>query len=97
MNFNFSNLIPGSFLILIYLISVLAIALVHLLFALGVLKDADELRLRNAGVFFGGPWLWFIATLIGGVLVATAYWIIHHSTLRAKTPPWERTNPEIIE
>ena len=52
---------------------------VNVFFALGVYHDARAMGKR---VEFVGPNLWAFATFFGGVFVATAYWIMHHSTLR---------------
>ena len=66
-------------------------AIVHIAFATGVAKDAKRFYEREVGTFLVGPGMWAFATLIGGVWVALAYWVIHHSNLRSSRPPWEET------
>ncbi len=59
-----------------------ATALVHIVFAVGVFLDATRMNneFERATKIVPGP-MWAFATLIGGVFVAAAYWLIHHSTL----------------
>lgn len=66
-----------TFFYLIMLIN----GLLHLIFAGAVAKDAGNLnRTGLKPVLVSAP-TWAFATLIGGVLTATIYWFIHHSTL----------------
>ena len=56
-------------------------AIIHVIFAGAVARDAGnlyQLGQRPALVSAGS---WAFATLIGGVITATIYWFIHHSTL----------------
>ena len=55
--------------------------IVNVALAIGVYLDTSDLNLRRRKLYFGGSGTWFLATLVGGVLVALAYWIIHRSTL----------------
>jgi hypothetical protein len=55
---------------------------VHICFAMAVLVDAQSLPAGRASIFVG-PVVWCLATLIGGVFVASAYWIMHHSRLNS--------------
>jgi hypothetical protein len=65
-----------------------ATAIVHIAFAWAVLVDADLIwRMERRKPFLVGAGLWGLATLLGGVLVAALYWLIHHSTMRSPTPP----------
>lgn len=51
--------------------------IVHIAFSIGVYRDAQQRR-----PLLVGAEMWAFATLLGGVLVAVAYWVMHHSTLR---------------
>lgn len=66
----------------------LATVIIHLAFAWAVFGDADLLwQSERRKTFLVGGLVWALATLLGGVFVAGVYWIIHHSTLRAASPP----------
>lgn len=55
--------------------------ILHFIFAGAVARDAGNLqRLGQKPVLVSAP-TWAFATLIGGVLTATIYWILHHSPL----------------
>lgn len=58
-----------------------SLAIVHVGFALGVLKDGDQIRSKGSQPLLAGPALWCLATLLGGVFVAGIYWVMNHSTL----------------
>ena len=62
-------------------------AIVHIGFASAVWADAANLwrQFRRTTVLVGGGF-WALATLLGGVFVALAYWVIHHSILRPSSP-----------
>ena len=67
--------------IILQTIFFVALAIVHVGFALNVLKDGDQLRSAGSRPLLAGPALWCLATLLGGVLVAAIYWVVNHSTL----------------
>jgi phosphate/sulfate permease len=71
----------GNGVLLFWLIFGFVMAIVNLSFAMGVSNDANKLRLVRARLYFVGPAIWFLATLLGGVFVAGTYWLIHYSTL----------------
>ena len=56
-------------------------ALVHLMFAGAVARDAGALNQLNRRPALVSAYIWAFATLIGGVFVAAIYWFIHHSNL----------------
>ena len=82
MNFNVSNIggeMAGLFAILA-LVGLLVGAIVHIVFALGVYHSATN-RTGMSGPQLVPSGIWALATLLGGVFVATAFWAIHHSSL----------------
>jgi hypothetical protein len=74
---------------------VILTALIHIVFAIAVYRDATRLdRVRT--LIIAGPAIWGIATLIGGVITAAIYWAMHHSRLNPDIPitPTETTETE---
>jgi uncharacterized membrane protein (UPF0182 family) len=58
----------------------------HLIFASAVAKDAGELTKLGRSTYLVSGIVWAFATLVGGVFIAVAYWLMHYSTLaRGKT------------
>jgi hypothetical protein len=55
--------------------------LLHLIFAGAVAKDAGITAKRGAPLALVSAPTWAFATLIGGIVTASLYWFIHHSTL----------------
>lgn len=55
--------------------------LLHLIFAAGIAKDIGNMAKRGAHPQFVPGFAWVLATLLGGVFVAVAYWIMHYSSL----------------
>ena len=68
----------------IAIISFIMAAIVNIVFAIGVSVDAKEVQ-RDRPLWFAGRFVWFIATLLGGVTVAALYWVMHRSTLNGNT------------
>ncbi|KTC84881.1 hypothetical protein [Legionella brunensis] len=56
-------------------------ALLHVLFAGAVARDAGNLYQLGQRPALVSAATWAFATLIGGVITAAIYWFIHHSTL----------------
>ena len=78
MNFQFPPQLPIGWLFFAYL---LGTAIVHVGFATAVGHDALRLRREGSGPLIAGPFLWILATLMGGVFVAGLYWVVNHSAL----------------
>lgn len=55
--------------------------IVHVMFAGAVAKDAGNLNKITQKTALVSGVTWAFATLVGGVFVATIYWLIHHSKL----------------
>ena len=58
---------------------VLATAVVHVVFALGVKADAQMLTLAGGRVWFAPAWAWALAVLVGGLPFLLVYWLFHHA------------------
>jgi hypothetical protein len=63
--------------------------IVHTIFAFAVDRDARRLTRGGGNLVFTGAFVWAGATLLGGPLVALAYWIIHRSALALSVSPDE--------
>lgn len=62
------------------IVTVMAIvsAIVHVIFAGAVAKDAGKITKAGVATQLVSPMTWAFATLVGGVAVAAVYWFIHH-------------------
>jgi hypothetical protein len=65
----------------IQFIAILLNAIIHIIFAGAVARDAGALYNRGCPTIMVSGVTWSFATLIGGVIIATIYWILHHSTI----------------
>jgi hypothetical protein len=70
-----------------------AVAIVHILFAVGVYQHAAVGAIRGRRTELVSPMVWAFATLVGGVLVASAYWLIHASALNPSNDPATAEGP----
>ncbi len=65
-------------------------AILHVIFAGAVARDAGNLYKLGQRPALVSAASWAFATLIGGIITAAIYWFIHHSTL---TRPTVREHP----
>lgn len=86
MELNFTDSYPtGTFTIVIG-VSILT-AVVHIIFAVAIYRDATRLKHSQALAIAGvGPAIWCLATLLGGVITVGIYWAMHHSRLNPAIP-----------
>jgi hypothetical protein len=73
----------SSILSFITVVQFAVIAIVHIALALGVYRDGESLQIKGLKTFLVTPVVWGLATLLGGIIPALAYWLIHHSTLKS--------------
>lgn len=57
-------------------------AILHIIFAGAVAKDAGLMHKRGQHTFLVSGFTWAFATLVGGVLVVGLYWLVHYSRFR---------------
>jgi hypothetical protein len=62
-------------------VMMLLTVVLHIIFAGGIARDIGERHRNYLPIQFIPGFAWVLATLIGGILVLVAYWLIHHSTL----------------
>jgi len=62
----------------IQLMLVIISAILHILFAGAVAKDAGQLNKRGLKTHLVSGATWAFAVLVGGPLVAVGYWFVHH-------------------
>lgn len=84
MDFYFNNLNSDqvmAFGLMWNILPIIGAILVHLAFSAAVFNDANKLQRERGSLAFVNSWLWSLAVLVGGVFVALAYWVMHHSTI----------------
>ena len=62
----------------IQLMLVIITAILHILFAGAVAKDAGDLNKRGLKTHLVSGATWAFAVLVGGPLIAIGYWFMHH-------------------
>jgi len=75
----------GSQIQTLYYLLILINGILHIIFAGAVARDAGGLYKIGQRPALVSAATWAFATLIGGVITATIYWFIHHSTLTRPT------------
>lgn len=76
-----------------------AVAIVHLASAWAIWNAADTYREKTGDRLLLFPtWIWVLGGLLGGIFLATLFWMIHFSTLnplmlRARNQPGEGPGP----
>lgn len=68
-----------------YYLLLLIHGILNLIFAGAVARDAGGLYKLGQRPALVSAATWAFATLIGGIITATIYWFIHHSTLTRTT------------
>jgi len=79
MGFSNSGLLPGGLVTLVMVLTIL----VHVSLAVDVYRDCTARLGRGRARVLAGPGIWAAATLIGGILTALVYWLMHNSMLNA--------------
>ena len=97
MEFNFTDAHPTSIFAIAIGVSIFT-AVVHIIFAVAVYRDAARLKRSQALAIAGvGPAIWCLAILVGGMVTVGVYWVMHHSRLNPTIPtsPTEGDETEV--
>jgi hypothetical protein len=62
------------------------IVILHVALAAAVYQDASRRQDQGTSVHLAPLAIWVLATLLGGLLPAFAYWVVNASTLRSTGP-----------
>lgn len=65
----------------LYYLIILVNAILHIIFAGAVAKDAGRLNKMGKKTLLVSAHTWAFAVLLGGVFTGVVYWLMHHSTL----------------
>ncbi|MGA2802411.1 MAG: hypothetical protein ABSE97_08615 [Verrucomicrobiota bacterium] len=60
----------------------ITVAVIHIAFACGVYADTRKLQQNGKRIYLVHPLFWVLATILGGVISAGIYWLVHHLRLR---------------
>ena len=94
MEFNFTDAHPTNIFTVAIGVSIFT-ALVHIVFAVAVYRDAARLKRSQAlAIADVGPTIWCLATLVGGIVTVGVYWVMHHSRLNPAVPASTTENDE---
>ncbi|MBB71653.1 MAG: hypothetical protein CMF50_04590 [Legionellales bacterium] len=77
MDFNIMSYLSGPMQTMA-LVIVAINAILHLIFAGAVAKDAGQFSKVGGKTYLVSGITWAFATLVGGVFVAVVYWVLHH-------------------
>ena len=75
------------------LLTGLCMMVINILFAVGVRRDIGKQAAEGRGTVFVGSFAWTVGTLFGGIFVAIAYWLLHHSSLAREDGTESRVFP----
>ena len=78
---NLGAMIPAAVFAICGALFWVAAAIVHIIFAVAVYRDARRLGSKGRHPVLVDAWAWVLGTALGGVLVVGLYWAVHHSTL----------------
>ncbi|MEM1244016.1 MAG: hypothetical protein AAGG80_04265 [Pseudomonadota bacterium] len=80
MDFNFFSYLNNAMRNINLTLAVINL-LLHLIFASAVAKDSGRLAKLGRTTYLVSGITWAFATLVGGILVAALYWLMHYSSL----------------
>ena len=84
MGFNYFDIDLAGYGQWIFAILLLVTAIVHVSFAGGVARAAGREHREGRETIFVPAFVWFLATLAGGVPIAAIFWAMHFSAMRRR-------------